>query len=441
MKKVFTLLMAMMIVGLSFAQVSRSEARIPDGKKAINKEMVSPVLIKSPKADPAKTASSFWYDYGQALANFYSVEELEWDWYPLCGDTVTYYPWSGSDPSALPYMTIGRAFDWANEWWNNFYYNQAAYSNVPALWATDSYTIDSVGIWLNYSHADSVSEDRVDTLIVAYVMNLDNMATRNSSEFDSTTFQTLNYGEYFTWLPVDPVTSLPAYNNTMGDTLPADAQVVIQKVPLTIQDTVPGFALFTIESPAELQNLSCNRFAVFYTFRPGTNGEHSEFWSTCNAFHWFYWVEPREEYNHGGEQPYGDLNWDYKIDRRYSLNQAHSLYSVALPEMFYAPTDPTAEVKHDLTGINIHATCNNCAIVNVPEIEDAIATIYPNPASTEINVITNTNEKVNVEMFNLVGQKVYSEQVVNSTKINVSNMKAGVYMLRVNNHTTKVVVK
>ena len=89
----------------------------------------------------------------------------------------------------------------------------------------------------------------------------------------------------------------------------------------------------------------------------------------------------------------------------------------------------------------MHVTCNDCAIVNVEEMDKNNVTIYPNPATTEITVNNPTNERTLVEMFNLVGQKVYSEQFVNSTKINVSNMKAGVYMLKVNNHTTKVVVR
>jgi surface protein len=61
--------------------------------------------------------------------------------------------------------------------------------------------------------------------------------------------------------------------------------------------------------------------------------------------------------------------------------------------------------------------------------------IYPNPASQVLNLqIPNINESINVEVYNLLGQKVKSEQVSlnnNQTQLNVAHLKSGVYLVRI----------
>ena len=90
-------------------------------------------------------------------------------------------------------------------------------------------------------------------------------------------------------------------------------------------------------------------------------------------------------------------------------------------------------------------SCNDCEIVNVPELEKNNPTVYPNPATNNFTVNLGNDEKANIELFNIVGQMVYSETITGSAQVNVANLHSGVYMLKVNQngktYTTKVVVK
>ena len=64
--------------------------------------------------------------------------------------------------------------------------------------------------------------------------------------------------------------------------------------------------------------------------------------------------------------------------------------------------------------------------------EEAMNTvsIYPNPATTVLNVVAEGYNTI--EIVNLLGQTVYAANATNSTQINVNNLKNGVYFVRVN---------
>ena len=61
--------------------------------------------------------------------------------------------------------------------------------------------------------------------------------------------------------------------------------------------------------------------------------------------------------------------------------------------------------------------------------------IYPNPASTMLNV--HAENYSNVQIINFLGQVVYSANITaNDFQINVSNLSNGVYFIRLNGETT-----
>tara|TARA_B100000524_G_scaffold130004_1_gene64236 strand:- start:1162 stop:2340 length:1179 start_codon:yes stop_codon:yes gene_type:complete len=65
--------------------------------------------------------------------------------------------------------------------------------------------------------------------------------------------------------------------------------------------------------------------------------------------------------------------------------------------------------------------------------------IYPNPVSNGfLNIINNSNEPLNIQIFNLNGRKVYSQKIIFNS-IDISNLSKGVYFLFLNSREkTKV---
>jgi hypothetical protein len=93
-------------------------------------------------------------------------------------------------------------------------------------------------------------------------------------------------------------------------------------------------------------------------------------------------------------------------------------------------------------------------IINVAEAATSFGTIsaYPNPATdaVNLNVNLNNNEKVTVNMVNLLGETVSSQQYTmnagsNNIQLSTYNLEAGVYMISVSTGestvTTRVVVQ
>lgn len=58
--------------------------------------------------------------------------------------------------------------------------------------------------------------------------------------------------------------------------------------------------------------------------------------------------------------------------------------------------------------------------------------IYPNPAQDYIQIDTNNINVSSVEMFSLVGQKVISGKKLINSKLNISSLNRGIYLLKVN---------
>ena len=70
------------------------------------------------------------------------------------------------------------------------------------------------------------------------------------------------------------------------------------------------------------------------------------------------------------------------------------------------------------------------------ETEPIAIYVYPNPAEDELNILLNTlpEGKTMIEFHDVTGRLVLSEEIrTNSTSINISPLKQGVYMYRIVN--------
>jgi hypothetical protein len=62
--------------------------------------------------------------------------------------------------------------------------------------------------------------------------------------------------------------------------------------------------------------------------------------------------------------------------------------------------------------------------------EDNFIRLYPNPVMHELNIeIENSNEKINVEILNSIGQTVYHSSLLNKTVVHTNNYLPGIYLI------------
>jgi choice-of-anchor B domain-containing protein len=71
--------------------------------------------------------------------------------------------------------------------------------------------------------------------------------------------------------------------------------------------------------------------------------------------------------------------------------------------------------------------------------DDSEFGLFPNPASDMLTLTSTGNPLNSVVIYNVLGQRVAQYDLNNSTSetINISNLKSGVYMVRINNESTK----
>lgn len=436
MKKVFTLLVAVLIAATTFAQFTPRVVKDRTSFEIGNKEAKAVTTMQK----GVDTQADFWFNFADALEAYWGMD-LDGFSPPILCDTNGRFAFSSGN-APVQFMSFGQFYDWDHQCWTDFY-DLSDYSGmtIPLIGQSGNYSIDSLQLLIQYHWGTNVPTSVVDTVRISYFYNLDDEPIYQPQYYYDDTHT--DYGPGFSMIrvPYNNKTYAADYStwseyDSAYMSLGNNAVVVTDDV-LFDHETVTDstfFYYFNFAAPAELSNLSCKRLGVCATFIPGVTRDTTSFIGTdINSFRTILYHDPRTEWNElFTEEILNDVQFGTFTDVD-NFTESAKWFSVIQPNMFWQGNPKPY--------IGIHATCNDCAIVNVPEIDEAVATVYPNPATSVITVNTNTNEEVLVEMFNLVGQKVYSEKVVNSTKINVANMNAGVYMLKVNNHTTKVVVK
>lgn len=68
--------------------------------------------------------------------------------------------------------------------------------------------------------------------------------------------------------------------------------------------------------------------------------------------------------------------------------------------------------------------------------------IYPNPSNGNIKInFENSNEKYSVQVFSILGQKVFEKEYTNSSSAAVNNLQKGVYLVKITNDNKSVTKK
>ncbi|WP_314242595.1 T9SS type A sorting domain-containing protein [Empedobacter tilapiae] len=115
-------------------------------------------------------------------------------------------------------------------------------------------------------------------------------------------------------------------------------------------------------------------------------------------------------------------------------------------DKIYVPTQLSENEKY-IVGWGLDATNIKMFRIQLPklgigEVDNIeLTTLFPNPASNELNIDSKENIK-QVTVFNLTGQQLFSKKGNSKTsKIDVSNLKSGVYIVEVKTDKTSKTYK
>ena len=436
MKKFTVLLAAMLIVSVSFAQVSITKKEVKKDGTTLN------IKGKPAKSNPQKTTNSYWFNLIEDASAFYGLDP-EGFAPPIQCDTNGLFAFTSGN-SHVQFCSVGQVFDWSHQCWDDMYNYTGAPANVPYMPSANSYSVDSIQMIFLYERGTNVAADVVDTIAISYIIGFD-------PEEDVRVLSTQADGPVFIMpaLPFNNSTFMASTTcmTTSGITNTLDQSTIIyDKIPLTTEDQTidpeDGEATFfylTLPTPDGLSNLSQKQMAVTVTFIPGcARTPNSLIGTDLSTFRTPMYDDPRDGYDGTWGTP--EVLEDYQLGLFHDADNFISssyFYNVYQPNIFW-----TGNPK---PWISLHVTCNDCETVDVPELDKKNITVYPNPATNHFTVNTGNDEKASIQLFNIVGQQVYSETFTGSTTVSVANLHSGVYMLKVNQNgkvnTTKVVVK
>lgn len=422
MKKLSILLAAIVIAAPAFAQFTPKTAHQFTDKANFSK------VEKQIQARASKSgAGAMEVNYLYALDNYLGGQSTTHHAYPLQYDSLGVF---GSGASAWHPNLHGWAqtFDFTNDDVWNYSNTDENGAEIPtiSLNLSTSLNIDSVYILGGYFREANTPAGTMDTLIVGFLTDLDTndlmQLTNISTGAIACKFYAVGYDA-----ATGVQTNAVVVKYPMGDEQVCEVDETGSYYP----------QIYSI--PVGIENIAGKVWNVAYTFKRGYDIALNDTLYNASYFTAFISEDPRSDYSFGSEELINNMNQGGFVDTdiRYNLYAESSwMYGIFGPSVMWH-----ASAGFDYPYLGMYVSCNDCEWVGVEEMAKENLTVYPNPATNNITVNTGSDKQMLVEMFNLVGQRVYSENVVNNTTINVSNLKAGVYLLKANNHTAKVIVK
>ena len=105
---------------------------------------------------------------------------------------------------------------------------------------------------------------------------------------------------------------------------------------------------------------------------------------------------------------------------------------VAPNTTFNKATEWDLYAKDTCNGIGSHSL----ATLSNDDFEASAFTIYPNPSNGNFKIkVENPNENYNVQVFSVLGQKVFEKDFTNSSAVTVNNLQKGVYVIKITSNT------
>ena len=68
--------------------------------------------------------------------------------------------------------------------------------------------------------------------------------------------------------------------------------------------------------------------------------------------------------------------------------------------------------------------------LSINDFSTSKISIYPNPVKSILNIVLGNQETTKIEIFDILGKRVYNKELSNSGSINLQNLKKGVYIIK-----------
>lgn len=406
-----------LIVSVGYAQIST---------QTIKKENLNLQKQEVNYRPDRSGAGSWWFSYCEDLM-FYMGTELDYGYVNFLQDSVGTIQYSDGD-GRPQFFSFAQVFNFEEQIWHDLYFGLSDEDGtpipVPYIGGTNTYSIDSMSCIYAYLWGENVPTTTVDTLVMTIIAN------------DNLEYMTLNAGGSPAFIQAE--IDYDFSNSSIAQATHPKFYTV--KVPLTIDDTTGGYFVYKNLPVVGFNNLNTKTVAVAYSFISGkANRVITDVIGTdINRFVAYYNEDPRDDFSTFGSTALMTeesnsmcaMDWTYTSSTFLGQYVSNSIWIGKLKR----------------PGISVLASCDDCEWVGVEEIDQKNISVYPNPATNNFTVNLPTASTANVELFNIVGQKVYNDVVNELTvHVNVSELKPGIYMLKVTQdnktYTTKVVVK
>ena len=436
MKKIYTTIVIMMLASFAFAQLTPKLQRIDNlqGEKSkLDKRFNSPTKAGN---------GEFWYFFEEALEN-YLTRPVDYEFYYLLQDSNALVHYSDGDGN-IPFFSLTQVYDFTDSFWDEAYtdfvdpYTEQTI-RVPSLTNTQTFSIDSIAIIAGYIRGDYVPASVIDTLVVTIVAN----------DFDYDRYYRISDDGDTIWRFAQPTIPYDRQSATIPNT--GFAKYYTYKLPLTEEDdsSIPTdptrfqFRYFFVPVSG-FQNMTNKQFAISFSYISGTPNRtaSSVYFEDISAFLFYASMEPRPSFCYEAPGVIEETNTSMiasKASVRNSSSTFWEKYTNNVYPYFECPWRP---------GIMFYATCNDCEWSGVKDknMENKDIIVAPNPATNNFRITLVDDSAAQIELYNLLGQKIYSENTTGSTvSVNVSNFNAGIYLLKVSQngeiYQSKVVVK
>lgn len=405
MKKFYTLFIAVLVAATASAQVTIKDLGMKKQDKMPYKGIMK----------PAKSGiGEGWIFYQDFLESYFGDECAEAEYaFRLNFDSIGLYTYSDGDVGHPFLFSVSQAFDLEAD----FYDYASEYGDISLI-HSPSLNIDSILIYTMYLRDENIPANTKDTIIVGIIAD-DNLPIYSFTAYENTCFM---YAEY------NPATG--TQNNAQIFKFPIGEEDVSEPADQPGYYYVKAFQL-----PINMNNVTAKRWHISYTFKPGYEIAMNDTIRSTFTTYYFMTNDPAG-YSYQANNP--------NMCENVSNGSMVLAFSDGEVSDYYYPTFLIDDIDF-VQNLGLKVSCSNCEMVNVRKDEKKNITVYPNPATNNFTVETGSDEKASIQLFNIVGQQVYSETFTDKTTVNVANLHSGVYMLKVNQngkvYTSKLIVK